>query len=242
MLAAGVALVALLYSCVGHGGASGYLALLALLGHDPAQMKGAALLLNILVAGLAFLSYWREGHFDAAIFWPLAAASIPLAFLGGLWRLPASAYSLLLASVLAFAAFRLLMPDRHLGPEASQAPRIPHSLAAGGSIGLLSGLVGVGGGIFLSPLMILRRWADPKTTAGVCAAFIWVNSLAGLYGHLSRGGVGGLSLWPLAAAAAAGGAAGSAFGARRLDTAWLRRLLAVVLMIACYKLLRVALR
>ncbi|MBI3553613.1 MAG: sulfite exporter TauE/SafE family protein [Elusimicrobia bacterium] len=233
-------LVALLYSSVGHGGASGYLAALALCGFAPAEMKASALILNLLVAGIAFFNYWKAGHFNARLFWPFAAASIPLAFLGGLIQLPPRTYSLLLAAALAVAAWRLILPSGAPGSR-STPPSLPAAAATGGGIGLLSGLVGVGGGIFLSPLMILLGWADAKTTAGVSAAFIWVNSAAGLYGHLSQQGAQTLSLWPLAAAAGAGGLAGSYAGAKKLTAVWLRRLLGLVLLIAAFKLVRVAL-
>lgn len=231
---------ALLYSSVGHGGASGYLAALSLFGYPPAQMKASALLLNLMVAGIAFLSYWRAGHFRAGLFWPFAAASIPLAFLGGFLQVPPRIYALLLAAALAWAACRLMIPDTVKNP-ALHPPPLPVALGLGAAIGLVSGIVGVGGGIFLSPLILLLGWEDARKTAGVSAAFIWVNSAAGLFGHLGRQGSQALSLWPLAGAALAGGILGSYFGARRLSTLWLRRVLGIVLLIASCKLARTAL-
>lgn len=233
-------LVALLYSSVGHGGASGYLAALSLFAFAPAEMKASALLLNLVVAAVAFFNYWKADHFENRLFWPFAAASIPLAFLGGLVSLPAMAYSLLLSGVLAFASYRLMLPEAAPAPQ-FQPPAVPVALGVGGGIGLLSGLVGVGGGIFLSPLMILLGWADAKRAAAVSAAFIWVNSAAGLYGQLSRQGPRTLSLWPLAAAALLGAILGSYAGARRLSTLSLRRVLGLVLLIASCKLVRLAL-
>lgn len=230
--------VALLYSSVGHGGASGYLAALSLFGYAPAEMKASALLLNLLVAGVSFLSYRRAGHFDGRLLWPFAIASIPAAFVGGFLKIPPRAYALLLAAVLVFAAVRLIFVTGATPDSPPRPPRAAAALATGGGIGLLSGLVGVGGGIFLSPLMILLGWADAKRTAAASAAFIWVNSAAGLFGHLSRQGPATLSLWPLAVAGLAGGILGSHAGARRLSTLWLRRLLGAVLALAAFKLLR----
>lgn len=232
--------VAALYSSVGHGGASGYLAALSLFGFAPAQMKASALLLNLLVAAISFANYWKAGYFKARLFWPFAAASIPLAFVGGYVKLPPKTYSLLLAAALVIAAVRLILKDG-AGKGPSQMPALPASLAVGGGVGLLSGLVGVGGGIFLSPLMILFGWADAKETAAVSAAFIWVNSAAGLFGNLKSQGPGALSLWGLSAAALAGGVLGSHFGAKRLSVLALRRTLGAVLLIAAYKLVVVSL-
>ena len=227
--------VALLYSSVGHGGASGYLAALALAGFAPAEMKSSALALNLLVAGLAFYNYRKAGFFSWKLFWPLAAASIPAAYLGGLIKVPAEVYAKLLAFALAAAAIRLIFlePAR----KAPRAPNLPVSAGVGAATGLLSGIVGVGGGIFLSPLMILLGWADPKTTAGVSAAFIWVNSASGLVGHFQRNPLSTLPLWDLAAAAVAGGLVGSRLGAKNLTPLSLRRLLGVVLLLAAYKIM-----
>jgi hypothetical protein len=229
-----VFLVAALYSSVGHGGASGYLAALALCGYAPAEMKTSALLLNLLVAGIAFVNYRRAGHFNARLFWPFAVASIPAAFVGGLMKIAPSVYAGLLAFALVAAALRLILPD--FKKSTPSPPNLPISAAVGAGTGLLSGMVGVGGGIFLSPIVILCGWADAKTTAGISAAFIWVNSAAGLLGQLRQGMPGALSLWPLALCAAAGGLIGSNVGARRLTPMGLRRLLGAVLLVAAYKI------
>ena len=226
--------VAVLYSSVGHGGASGYLAALALCGFAPAEMRASALQLNLLVAGIAFANYRQAGHFNARLFWPFAAASIPLAYLGGRISVPPRTYAWLLCLTLAAAALKLILPDPK--KTAPAPPALPAAAAVGGAIGLLSGVVGVGGGIFLSPLMILMGWADAKTTAGVSAAFIWVNSAAGLLGHLHGGASSALPLWPLAVSAAAGGLIGSSVGARRLTPLSLRRVLGAVLLVAAYKI------
>ena len=230
-------LVALLYSSVGHGGGSGYLAVMSLVGVGPEIMRPTALTLNILVAGIATWKFARAGHFSGALFWPLAVASIPLAFVGGALHLPTTFYRPVVGLVLLYAAYRLwrsgggapLPPQRRLPLAAA--------LLAGAGIGLLSGLVGVGGGIFLSPLLLLTGWADTRQTLGVSAAFVLVNSMAGLLGLLA----GGATLPPVLIAwlvvAAVGGWIGAEYGSRRLNAAWLRRLLALVLVIGGGKML-----
>jgi uncharacterized protein len=236
-----IAGVGFLYGSVGHGGASGYLAALALMGYPPAGFKASALLLNLLVAAISFWSFRRAGHFDWKLFWPFIVLSVPCAFIGAFIHLTPRHYGLILAGTLVLAGLRLALPDP-AGKQAASKPPLTVALASGGALGLLSGVVGVGGGIFLSPLMILLGWADAKKTAAISAAFIWVNSAAGLAGALKQSGTGSLSLWPLALAAGAGGLAGSRLGARHATVLQLRRLLAVVLLIAAYKLLTIALK
>ncbi|MFQ5778401.1 MAG: sulfite exporter TauE/SafE family protein [Terriglobia bacterium] len=235
-----VFLVAIAYSSVGHGGASGYLAVLSFFGLAPAAMAPSALCLNLLVAGISFRAYWRAGHFAFRLLWPFLLTSVPAAFLGGLTEVPLRVYMVLLAAVLIFAAFRLLtaVPP----PQEERFIRVPPLAAAlpvGAGIGFLSGIIGVGGGIFLSPLLILLKWADTKRTAAASAAFIWINSAAGLYGHLRRQeSLDWTALLWLVAAAFAGGLVGSYLGAQRFRGLWLRRILGVVLLVATIKLLR----
>lgn len=231
-----VFLAALAYASVGHGGASGYLAITALLGFAPAQMAPSALILNILVSGLAFIVYRRAGHYDPALLWPFALASVPAAFAGGLLTVPRGAYSGLLVAALLFAALRLALsrPQDSVRLPAAIPMRI--ALPIGAVIGLLSGIVGVGGGIFLSPILILMGWADAKRTAAASAGFILVNSLAGLYGHASRNPVDAAGLLPLVMAAFSGGLIGSYLGANRFGDVLLRRALAMVLIVAATKL------
>ncbi|MCI0343719.1 MAG: TSUP family transporter, partial [Planctomycetales bacterium] len=195
-----------------------------------------ALVLNLLVAGTGAVAFARAGHLRAALLLPFAAWSVPLAFLGGRLRLPPGTYDVLLAAVLAFAALRMLFPRP--GEEAPSSRRPPVAAAAGlgAGIGLLSGLVGVGGGIFLSPILLLARWATPKEAAAASAAFIVLNSAAGLGGRATRGDLDLSGVLPLAAAALVGGAAGSLLGARVLLGTTLRRILGVVLAIATGKL------
>ena len=234
-LLACITIAALLYSSVGHGGASSYLAAMALFGVAPVFMKPAALAMNIVVAGLVFYRLWRAGYFDAHLFWPFALGSIPLAFVGGTLTLPGGAYRILVAIALLVAAARLLWKTQD--HEARATPNLLVALASGAGLGLLSGLTGVGGGIFLSPLLLLLRWANMRTTAALSAAFILVNSIAALAGHATIAVVWPAQLPLLMLAALAGALIGSELAVRRLAPVTLRRVLGVVLVIAGTKLL-----
>ena len=231
---------AALYSSVGHAGASGYLAAMALFGLAPATMKPTALCLNILVASIATLRFWRAGCFHWPLFWPFAIASIPLAFVGGALTLPTTLYKQIVGLTLLYAAFRLFLYTRAKAEAAATTSRdapVAPSILLGALIGLLSGLTGVGGGIFLSPLLLLMNWADTRRTAGVSAAFILVNSIAGLLGNLTNLHALPPALPYFALAAVAGGIIGSEFGSRRLASVTIRRLLAVVLIVAGVKMI-----
>jgi len=226
-------LVAMLYASVGHGGASGYLAVLALAGYEPAQMATSALLLNLLVAGTAGLAFWRAGYGSWRLLWPFLATSVPCALLGGWLDVSSQVYHRLLAVVLCCAAARLalsILPTAQTSAEGG--PRVSAALPTGAGIGLLSGIVGVGGGIFLSPLMILCRWASAKQTAAAAACLIVANSAAGLAGRLAAGRVEASGLWPLVGAAFLGGWLGSRMGVERLSHPALCRILAGVLVVA----------
>ncbi len=236
-------LVAFVYSSVGHGGASGYLALLSFFTFPHELMAASALGLNLLVAGTAFLAFRKAAHFSWRLTWPFVVTSVPTAFLGGLVQVSPDLYAKLLAGVLIIAGFRLLVEMR--GGKEEEIPKAPSFSVAfplGAGVGLLSGIVGVGGGIFLSPLLLLLRWAGPKTTAATSAFFILVNSLAGLLGRVFRGSFS-MSLPPvillMVASAFLGGLAGSHLGANHFSGRWLRRILAVALFVAVWKLLRV---
>lgn len=230
-----VFLVAVLYSSVGHGGASGYLAVMAFLAVSPVVTRPTALILNVFVASIGTIQFYRAGFFDWRIFFSFAATSIPFAFIGGMIQLPFDVYRLALGLVLLFAAFRLVWnfsPERE-----SIAPKIWIALTVGALIGLLSGLVGVGGGIFLTPVLLLMNWTEAKTAAGISAAFILVNSIAGLlgnYGQVSRLPAN-VIFWIVAAVF--GGIIGSTLGSRYFNTLILRRVLAVVLVMAAVKLI-----
>ncbi len=230
--------IALLYSTVGHAGASGYLATMALLSFAPDEMKSTALALNIVVALVTSVRFYMAGHFSWKLFWPLAVASIPFAYVGGGWAVTPGIYRGLVGIALLFAAARLLIRSRAAGDDETgiRPPGIPVSLVAGGAIGLLSGVTGVGGGIFLSPLLILGRWAGLRRTAAVAAPFILVNSISGLAGHLQNGGSvpGDFPVW--AVVVLAGGLAGSSLGATRINRPALRVLLSIVLVLAGTKM------
>ena len=227
--------VALMYSSVGHGGASGYLAVMAFLGVLPEITRPTALVLNLFVASIGTYQFWRAGWFSWRIFWPFALASIPMAFVGGMIHLPTSAYKIVLGAVLALAAIRLawkLTPS-----DQTIDPPIWAALLIGAMIGILSGLVGVGGGIFLTPVLLLANWSETKTAAGVSALFILVNSVAGLLGNFAQVSVLPANVWLWIAAAVAGGFLGAAMGAKKFDSLTLRRVLAVVLLFAAFKLI-----
>jgi uncharacterized membrane protein YfcA len=233
-----VLLAAALYSSVGHGGASGYLAAMALFGLAPAAMKPAALCLNLLVASLGTYRFYRAGCFSWRIFLPFAAASMPFAFVGGALTLPTSIYKQVVGIVLIYAAVRLFMhATAKTTTDETRLPPLWLALLIGAFVGLLSGLTGVGGGIFLSPVLLLMRWADVRRTAGVSAAFILVNSIAGLLGNLASVRALPAVLPYLAVAALVGGLVGSELGSRRLPPPAIRRLLALVLVVAAVKLI-----
>lgn len=236
-----VGLVALLYATVGHAGATGYIAVMTLAGLGPDVIRPTALLLNVLVAAIGAAQFARAGHFRLALFGPLAAASVPAAFLGGWLALPTAVFEAVLGLVLVASAVRFVGETTRVGPEPPDRPPGPAVLVAiGAGIGFLSGLTGVGGGVFLSPLLLAIRAAPVRGVAAVSAAFILVNSLAGLAG----GAVAGAA-WPpvdlrVVAAAVAGGAVGAQLGAFRLPVRTLRLLLAFVLVGAAGKLLAAA--
>lgn len=236
MIAIALAFVAVLYAAVGHGGASGYLAVMTLAGVEPATMKPAALLLNIAVSCIGTVMFFRAGHFAWRLFWPFAVVSVPFAFFGGMLHLSPGAFRLLVALALAFAALRLALPVKAERDEL-RVPAWWMIAFSGAVIGLLSGLIGVGGGIFLTPLLLLCGWARPKEAAAVSAPFIFVNSFAGLLGNV--GSVAKLpadfSWWLLAAVV--GGFVGARWGSRFARPMQLRPALAAVLAVAVVKLL-----
>ena len=235
VLTLGVLVVAFLYSSVGHAGASGYIAVMSLLSLAPEVIKPTALTLNMLVASIGAFQFWRAGYFSWRLFWPFALLAVPAAFVGGYLNLPAQVFKIAVGVILLYSAVRFLLPAP---PERDpKDPPLAVALASGGFIGLLAGLTGTGGGIFLTPLLLLAGWARVKTAAAVSALFILCNSVAGLAGN-----IGSTKQFPafalvLVAAAAIGGTAGSYLGSRRFDPAVIKRMLAVVLVIAGFKLI-----
>jgi uncharacterized membrane protein YfcA len=230
-----IALAAALYSSVGHGGASAYLAVMALFGVPAAVMKPAALVMNLGVAGLGSARFSAANLVPWRLLLPICAGSIPAAYVGGLVTLPTKSHRLLLGAVLLFAAVRLAMHPRAV--ELRPRPSMAILVAIGIVFGFVAGVTGVGGGIFLSPLLILARWEEPRRTAGASAVFILVNSAAGLAGHLANGGAVPSIALPLTGVALTGGLVGSWLGAKRLVPIAIRRLLAAVLVVAGGKLL-----
>lgn len=237
VLCAAFFVVAALYSSVGHAGASGYLATMALLGIAPEQMKPTALVLNIVVAGLGAWRFTRAKLFSWRLFWPFGIATVPLAFLAGGFALDPRAYKPLLGLVLLAAAARLLIPSRESDVGEPRPPTRPVALAVGAAIGFVSGLTGTGGGIFLAPLALFRRWARVREVSALCAVFILCTSIAGLLGHRVRVEALPRELPLFAVVVLLGGLLGTSLGTARLDPGRLRRLLGVVLLIAAGKLL-----
>lgn len=223
-----------LYASVGHGGASAYLAVMGLCGMAPVEMKPIALVLNIAVSAMALLHFARAGHFDARLFWPLVMASLPAAFLGGWLQSPDAIFKLILAAALVVGAWRLLVAT----PESTEKihpARWPALFVIGGVIGFLSGLVGIGGGIFLTPLLVILRWAPAKTAAALSAAFIAANSCSGIGGFMLKGGQVPAMAWALLPCVLVGGWVGSRWGSGSAPSIALRRSLAAVLVIAAAK-------
>jgi uncharacterized membrane protein YfcA len=240
LIAAALFFVAILYSSVGHGGASGYLAVMALFGISASITRPTSLTLNLFVASIAFVQFYRAKFFDWKIFLPFALGSIPMAFVGGLIQLPTTVYKIILGITLIFAAIRLA-----INLKAEREPNTPNvwvCLVIGAILGLISGLIGVGGGIFLTPILLLMNWTETKKAAGISALFIFVNSAAGLLGNWILGKESQISSLPRAvwfwiAAAVIGGIAGSTLGSKYFNSLVLRRVLAFGLVIASFKLL-----
>lgn len=228
-------LVSFLYSSVGHGGASGYLALMALFSFTPESMKPTALLLNLFVAGISFYYYYREGFFNTKLFLVFAVASVPLAFIGGTIEVDASIYKKILALLLIFAILKMLHVFGKENDQTKEA-RLWQGLVVGGVIGFFSGLIGIGGGIILTPVILLLHWGNMKEAAAVSALFIWVNSAAGLTGQLSSGITIEKESFLLVGIALIGGVLGGYYGSKKINNQNLRYILAFVLIIASVKL------
>ena len=231
----GIFVIAMLYSSVGHAGASGYIAVMSLLSLAPAVIKPTSLALNILVASIATWQFFRAGHFSWRLFWPFAILAVPFAFLGGYVSLPTHLLKVLLGLVLIFSALRFLFEvqrDKLISP-----PSRSQAIGVGAGIGFFSGLTGTGGGIFLTPILLFMGWAEVKTAAAVSALFILVNSIAGLAGYFANTKAFPPFILPLFVAAAVGGAMGSYLGSRRFKPIVIKRFLALVLLIAGTKLI-----
>ena len=228
---------AALYASVGHGGASSYLAIMGLFSLAPDVMKPTALALNILVASVATYKFYRAGLFSWRLFWPFAAASIPAAFVGGAVMLPARWYEIIVGVVLLYAAVWMFRSALRPISKETHSPPLWAAVMAGLAIGFLSGLTGVGGGIFLSPLLLSMGWAETRPTSGVAAPFILVNSIAGLLGHIASVSQLPPNVPVWGAAALIGGWIGAGYGSKRAPVPVLRQLLSLVLVVAGVKLI-----
>ena len=231
----GIFLIAILYSSVGHGGASGYLAFMALLGFAPEMMRPAALILNIFVSSIAFISFTRNGHFKLKLLWPFIITSIPFAFLGGTFSIDTRIYKIILGVFLLFAIGRMLIKVRK-GENDLKEINIYYALIIGAFLGFFSGLIGIGGGIILSPILIMLGWATVKQTAAVSAVFILVNSIAGLSGFILNNEMPEIQVMYMVTAGFLGGLLGSWLGSFRIGENYLRYTLSVVLLMASIKL------
>lgn len=228
--------MAFLYASVGHGGASGYLAILAIFSFSPAVMKPSALILNVFVSIISFYQYYKSGNFRWQLFWPFALGSIPASFIGASIPVSDVMYKKILGVALLIAIVRLVIHVKE-SSEPSKNPNPLISLAIGSGIGLVSGMIGIGGGIILSPVILLLHWANMKETAAVSALFIFVNSIAGLAGLLAKPLTLGPEIYGWIAIAVVSGAAGAYFGAQKFNPIHLKRVLALVLCIASVKLI-----
>lgn len=227
--------VAFLYASVGHGGASGYLALMALLNMSPLVMKPTALILNLIVSLVSFLSFYKARHFKSAMLWPLVVTSIPAAYLGSIIPVSEPLYKKILAIVLLIAVIRMLLKP----PSADKisTPKWYWLSLAGAVIGLLSGMIGMGGGILLSPLLLMMGWANMQQTAAISAIFIFLNSASGMLGQLKKGFDLAPSMFIIIAFVLVGGWLGAYMGSSRFKTTELKFILALVLVLAVSKLL-----
>lgn len=233
---------AFVYSSVGHGGGSAYLAILAFTALPHPTIRSTALALNIVVATAGFISYHRAQHFELRLLLPFALFSVPAAYVGGLRLLSPQMFSLILGITLALTALRLAFLNKPIVARLHLPNRLLWVFGPliGAGLGLLAGMVGVGGGIFLSPVLLFLGWADAKKTAAVSAAFIVLNSISGLIAQMKATTLNWPLITPLAVTVLVAGLAGSRLGANRFAPVWLQRLLAVVLAVASYHLLKKA--
>lgn len=234
-----IGLMAVLYSSVGHGGASGYLAAMALWGLLPEEMRPAALLMNIVVTSWLLYRFQPYKLMPYKLFWPLVIASTPLAFVGGLIKIDAEAYRLLVGVMLLLAAVRMLMINK--AAESIQQPTMIAVLLVGAILGFSAGLTGIGGGVFLSPILLIFGWCSIRQSTAVAAGFILLNSISGLAGYIVSD-----QSWPMGAgwlviAALAGCLFGGELAAHRASSLTLQKLLAAVLAIAAVKMVVTAL-
>jgi uncharacterized membrane protein YfcA len=232
LISVAVFAAALLFAIAGHTGASAYLAIFGLLGLAPIEIKPSVLALNVVVGCVAVYKFTRAGHFSWRLTWPFILTSIPFSFLGGLITLPTPVYRLLVGVVLVYASFRMLFDAPNKNRTQPDSPAIWLSLLLGAGIGFTGGLIGMGGGVLLSPILLLTNWAGPQLTAGTISVFVLVNSISGLFGYwfASPDLPAQLPLWALVALI--GGWIGAEIGSRKLSATTIRRILGLILLLA----------
>lgn len=228
--------LAILYASVGHGGASGYLALMAIFNFSPEFMRPSALVLNVFVSSIALFSYYKNGHFKLKLLVPFIVTSIPVAFIGGAITTNPRTYKIILGLFLILAIARLVIQPKNKEGEIRPTNKYA-AYGIGVFLGFFSGLIGIGGGIILSPIILLLRWGTVKQTAAVSAAFILVNSISGLLGQVSQGVHFAPEIGYMVAAAVLGGSIGAYMGSFKVSNTALRYTLSVVLIFASFKLL-----
>jgi len=231
-----IAVVAFMYASVGHGGASGYLALMVIFGISPALMKPSALVLNIIVSAISFAMYYRSGHFKWKILLPFVILSIPLSFLGARINIDARTYKIILGICLLIATLRLVGVFGKANFQDTREIKFVPAMLIGGVLGFVSGMIGIGGGILLSPVLLLLKWADMKQTAAVSAAFIFVNSVAGITGAASSHQSFSPEIYAWVLAAVVGGSFGAFYGSSIFRYSVLKYILSAVLLFASTKL------
>jgi uncharacterized membrane protein YfcA len=229
-------IIAFLYASVGHGGASGYLALMAIFSFDPNFMKPTALVLNLFVSLVSFTLFFREGHFKWKLFLPFALSSIPFSFLGGMISLDGDIYKKVLGLTLLIPVIKFFVYPNTNDSELKKNT-LALTIIIGASIGFLSGLIGIGGGILLSPILLMLHWSNQKQTAAISALFIFVNSVSGLAGQLSKGVKFENDMLAFVAVAFIGGILGAWLGAKKFNQSVLKYILATALLVASIKLL-----
>jgi uncharacterized membrane protein YfcA len=231
-----IAVIAFMYASVGHGGASGYLALMVLFGISPILMKPSALILNIIVSAISFAMYYRSGHFKWKILLPFILLSIPLSFIGARIIIDAHTYKIILGICLLIATMRLLGVFGATNFKDTKEVKFIPAMLIGGLLGFVSGMIGIGGGILLSPVLLLLKWADLKQTAAISAAFIFVNSVSGIIGAESSHQLFSPEIYSWVAAAVVGGSIGAFYGSAKFNYSVLKYILSAVLLFASTKL------
>ena len=232
-----IAIVAFLYASVGHGGASGYLALMILFGMNIETMKTSALILNTLVSSIAFYQYYKQGFFKWSMLLPFIVLSIPMAFVGAKIHIETHTYKVILAICLVIATARILGLFGKSDTDKATSINFTFALFIGASIGLISGMIGIGGGIILTPILLLLNWASIKESAAISAAFIFVNSIAGLAAKPFSIAVLDTTMFLWIVAAVIGGSVGAYYGSNKFNNQILKYVLSAVLLLACTKLI-----